>query len=292
MEQGVNLMKRIGRHLARLLVWSLVLLASPAGAAQDEKEISFGVAPGPYGDLVRKAIQPGLEKRGYKVRLVQFQDYVQPNLALAKGETRANLFQHQPYLEKFSRDHGLALSPVIRVPTAGLGIYSRKVKSLKELKKGDEVTLAQDPTNLARALRFLQKEGLIVLKASIDVTKASEKDIAYNPIGLRITPLEAAQLPRTLDTATVAVVNGNYAIAAGLKLSEALVLETLDENLKNLVAVRTADKDQPFVKDIIAVVESEEFRKAVEDPALVFSSFQKPDWYVAKWNRTAGSGGK
>ena len=266
------------------LTTALGLVNTGVGAEQDDKEISFGVAPGPYGDLITKAIKPGLEKKGYKVSLVQFQDYVQPNLALAKGETRANLFQHQPYLEKFAKDHKLDLAPVIRVPTAELGIFSHKVKDLKELRKGDEVTLAQDPTNLARALRFLQKVGLIKINPAIDATKASEKDILENPIGLRITPLEAAQIPRTLDTAAIAVVNGNYAIAAGLKLSEALVLETLDDNLKVLVAVRAEDKDKSFVKDIVEVVESDDFHQVVEDPANVFGSFQKPDWYLKKWN--------
>jgi len=268
------------RIIINAMLAVMLLIAVPAYAAD---EISFGVAPGPYGDLITKAIKPGLEKKGYKVTLVQFQDYVQPNLALSKGETRANLFQHQPYLEKFSKDHNLKLVPVIKIPTAGLGIYSRKVKSLKDLKKGDEVTLAQDPTNLARALRFLQKEGLIKINLAIDATKASEKDVVENPIGLRITPLEAAQIPRTLDTAAIAVVNGNYAIAAGLKLSDALVLEELPETLKNLVAVRAEDKGAQFVKDIIAVIESKDFRNAVEDQKNVFSSFQKPEWYVKKW---------
>ncbi|MFZ4394939.1 MAG: MetQ/NlpA family ABC transporter substrate-binding protein [Kiritimatiellia bacterium] len=277
----------MNKSILRTSLFTAAMLLTTALHAEDDKSISFGIAPGPYGDLITKAIKPGLEKKGYKVTLVQFQDYVQPNLALAKGETRANLFQHQPYLEKFSADHKLSLVPVIRVPTAGLGVYSRKVKDLKELKKGDEVTLAQDPTNLARALRFLQKIGLIKIKAEIDATKASEKDIAENPHELRITPLEAAQIPRTLDTAAIAVVNGNYAIAAGLKLSEALVLEELPENLKNLVAVRAEDKNAQFVKDIVAVVESDEFHQAVENQANVFSSFQKPEWYAKKWSTPA-----
>jgi len=277
-KEGDKEMKK--RIIINTILAALLLAAVAAHAAE---EISFGVAPGPYGDLITKAIKPGLEKKGYKVTLVQFQDYVQPNLALAKGETRANLFQHQPYLEKFSKDRNLNLAPVIKIPTAGLGIYSRKVKSLKDLKKGDEVTLAQDPTNLARALRFLEKEGLIKINPDIDATKASEKDVAENPIGLRITPLEAAQIPRTLDTAAIAVVNGNYAIAAGLKLTDALVLEELPDTLKIVVAVRAEDKDAQFVKDITEAIESEGFHSAVEDQNNVFSSFQKPEWYVKKW---------
>lgn len=255
---------------------------SAASAQITPKTIVFGVAPGPYGDLIKAAIQPGLEKKGYKIVLKEFSDYVQPNLALANNSIDANLFQHRLYLEKFSADKGLKLSPVINVPTAGLGIYSHKIKSLDELKKGDVVTVANDPTNLARALRFLAKEGLLTFKKDIDPVKASEKDIEQNPKGLVFKPLEAAQLPRTLDSATLAVVNGNFAISAGLKLADALKLEQLDESIKNLVAVKTADLDKPFVQDIKHVVESPEFLATVNDPKHMFKDFQKPDWLAAK----------
>lgn len=268
-----------------LLSLAFFLVPGSLAASQNDKEISFGIAPGPYGDLINQAIKPGLEEKGYTVSLVQFQDYVQPDLALSNKETSANLFQHEPYLTQFSKDHKLNLSSVISVPTAGLGIYSHKIKSLSELKKGDEVTIANDPTNLARALRFLQKVGLIKINPNIDAAKASEKDITENPIGLVITPLDAAQIPRTLDTVAIAVINGNYAIAAGIKLSSAIVLEKLDDNLKIVVAVRSDDQNQQFVKDIKEVVESEGFHKAIENSDL-FSSFQKPDWYVAKWGNS------
>ena len=246
------------------------------------KTIIFGVAPGPYGDLIKQAIAPGLEKKGYKIVLKEFSDYIQPNLALANGATDANLFQHGVFLEKFSADKGLKLSPLIRVPTAGLGLYSNKIKSLDELKKGDIITLANDPTNLARALRFLAKLDLLTFKKDIDPTQASEKDIEQNPRGLVFKPLEAAQLPRTLDTAAASVVNGNFAIAAGLDLNKALKLEVLDENLKNLVAIKTDDLEKPFVKDIKAAVESDEFLAVVTDPKFQFASFQRPDWIVAR----------
>mgnify|MGYP001420491060 CR=1 FL=1 len=278
----MNLSKFIG-GIARTAVALIISLGMNSAFAQATPQtIIFGVAPGPYGDLIKQAIQPGLEKRGYKIVIKEFSDYVQPNLALANGATDANLFQHQVYLEKFSADKVLKLSPLIRVPTAGLGFYSNKIKSLDELKKGDIITLANDPTNLARALRFLAKLDLLTIKKDIDPTKASEKDIDQNPRGLVFKPLEAAQLPRTLDTAAASVVNGNYAIAAGLNLSSALKLEVLDENLKNLVAVKTEDLNKPFVNDIKAVVESEEFLAVVTDPKRVFSSFQRPEWIVVR----------
>ena len=256
--------------------------STSASAQISPKTIVFGVAPGPYIDLLKVAIQPGLERKGYKIVYKEFSDYVQPNLALANGSIDANLFQHRLYLEKFSADKGLKLSPVINVPTAGLGLYSNKIRAVNELKKGDVITLANDPTNLARALRFLAKLGLLTFKKDINPLTASEKDIEQNPLGLVFKPLEAAQLPRTLDSATASVVNGNYAIAAGLSLSSALKLEDLDENIKNLVAVKTDDLNKPFVQDIKQVIESPEFLAAVDDPKNVFKEFQKPDWLTEK----------
>ncbi len=244
--------------------------------------IVFGVSPGPYGDMVKTAIQPGLEKKGYKVVIKEFSDYVQPNLALANGAIDVNLFQHRLYLEKFSADKNLKLSPVINVPTASLGLYSNRIKSIDQLKKGDIVTIANDPTNLARALRFLAKLGLLTLKKDIDPLTASEKDIDQNPHGLQFKPLEAAQLPRTLDSVAASVVNGNFAIAAGLSLSSALHLEELDENIKNLVAVKTDDINKPFVQDIKAVIESPEFLATIDDPKRFFKDFQKPEWLKEK----------
>lgn len=278
------------KHLLTITSRTLAVFAlgiSAVSAQITPNTIVFGIAPGPYGDLIKAAIQPGLEKKGYKIVIKEFSDYVQPNLALANNSIDANLFQHRLYLDKFSADKGLKLSPVINVPTAGLGIYSHKIKSLDQLKKGDVVTLANDATNLARALRFLAKEGLLTFKKDIDPIQASEKDIDNNPLGLVFKPLEAAQLPRTLDSATISVVNGNFAIAAGLKLSEALKLEALDENIKNLVAVKTADLNKPFAQDIKQVIESPEFLAAVEDPKSHFREFQKPEWLAAKVTKTA-----
>ncbi|ESS59364.1 NLPA lipofamily protein [Enterobacter cloacae S611] len=249
-----------------------------AQANSDPHTIVFGVAPGPYGDMVKQAIAPSLKEKGYKVVVREFSDYVQPNMALANGSIDANLFQHSLYFDKFTADKGLKLSKLIAVPTAGMGFYSHKIKSLDELKKGDIITLSNDPTNLARGLRFLQSLGLITIKESIDPTKASERDIASNPKGLVFKPLEAAQLPRTLDGVTASLVNGNFAVAAGMDLSSAIKQEKLDENLKNIIAVRSEDADKPFAKDIVTAVKSPAYRAAIDDPKNIFAAFQKPDW--------------
>ena len=279
-----------GKKTAWMTAIAAAFVLVTGSAVAENQKLVFGVAPGPYGDLIRFAIKPSLEKKGYTIEIKEFSDYVQPNLALNNGNLDANLFQHVRYLRKFSADKGLNLTEVITIPTAGLGIYSRKIEAknaddLKsKLKKGDSITVANDPTNLARALGLLQKNGLITIKETIDVTKASEKDIDQNNYGLLIQPIEAAQLPRSLDSVTLSVVNGNYAIAAGIPLSSAIIKEVLAEDLKNLVAVRTVDIDKPFVKDIKEVIQSEDFKNAVENPKYVFKDFQRPAWYVEKWH--------
>ncbi|ECZ5859418.1 metal ABC transporter substrate-binding protein [Salmonella enterica] len=228
-----------------------------AHADSSPQTIVFGVAPGPYGDMVKQAIAPTLKEKGYKVVVREFSDYVQPNMALANGSIDANLFQHTLYFDKFTADKGLKLSKLIVVPTAGMGFYSRKINSLDALKKGDIITLSNDPT------------------------KASERDIASNPKGLVFKPLEAAQLPRTLDGVTGALVNGNFAVAAGLDLSSAIKQEHLDENLKNIIAVRSEDADKPFAKDIVEAVKSPAYRAVIDDPKNIYSAFQKPEWMTA-----------
>jgi D-methionine transport system substrate-binding protein len=246
---------------------------------KEVKEIIFGVAPGPYGDMAKLAIQPELEKKGYTVKLIEFSDYVQPNLALGNGEVNVNMFQHSVYLENFAKEHKLELSRVISIPTASMGIFSKRYKSLSELPEGAVVTLPNDVPNLARALRFLVQENIITLKPDIDLTKASEKDIAENPKKLKFTPAEAAQLPRTLESADIAIINGNYAISSGLSLADAVAKEKLDEPYKNIIAVRTADKDAQFVKDIEEIVKSEAFRTVILDSKNIFKDFDFPEWF-------------
>lgn len=250
-----------------------------ATSSNQKKDITFGVAPGPYGDLVKLAIQPELEKKGYKIKITEFSDYIQPNLALSNKEIDVNVFQHQVYLENFAKEHKLDLVSIKNIPTASMGIFSKKYKSLDELKDGDTVSLPNDVPNLARGLRFLEQAGIITLKKDVDLTKVSEKDIAQNPKNLKFTPVEAAQLPRTLESSAIAVINGNYAISSGLSLSTALAKEKLTEEYKNVIAIRTEDKDSQFAKDIKEVVESEAFKKVVLDDKNIFKDFDFPDWF-------------
>lgn len=251
-------------------------------AAETSKEITIGVSPGPYGDMVKQAIKPEMAKKGYTVTVREFSDYIQPNLALSNNSIDANLFQNRRYLDRFSADKGLKLAEVITVPTASMGFYSNKVKSLNELKAGDVVTLPNDPSNLARSLDFLQKYGLIKINPDITPTKASLRDITDNPKGLVFKPLEAAQLPRALGGVTGSLINANFAISAGLKLSDAIQLDILPEDLKNMIVVRADDADKPFAKDLKAAVESAEFEAFFDRKDTMFSAFQKPKWMTER----------
>lgn len=262
------------------VVLSTVVLVSSAFAAP-KNEIVFGVAPGPYGDIVKLGIIPTLEKKGYKIEVKEFSDYVQPNIALGNKSIDVNVFQHQVYLEKFAGDRNLKISPVISIPTAALGIYSKKYKSIKEIKDGSTVTIANDPSNLARALRYLQALGLIKINPAIDATKASETDVAENPKNLKIQPVEAAQIPRTVDSVDLAVVNGNYAISAGI-YPTAISRETLEEKYLIVIAVRTEDLKSQFTKDIKKAIESKEFEKVIYDKKNVFKDFAIPQWLRKK----------
>lgn len=262
--------KKISVILTSLLMAATIVTA-------ETPSVIFGVAPGPYGDLVKLAIKPGIEKKGYKVEIKEFSDWVQPNIALANKSIDVNVFQHSVYLQKFSTDKGLKLSPVISIPTASLGLYSKKHKAIADINTGAVITIPNDPSNLARALRFLETLGLIKLSSDIDATKASEKDIAENPKKLKFQPVEAAQLPRTLESVDFSTVPGNYAIVSGI-YSEAITREILAENYIIVVAVRTEDLNKQLVKDIKEVVESKEFAEVINDPKNLFSHFQKPAW--------------
>lgn len=280
-------MKKSLKKLTGIVMIGVLALSALTGCGSKNtsaaKDITIGVCAGPYGDMVKKAIAPSLEKKGYHVSVREFSDYVLPDQALANGEIDANLMQHTAYLEKFAADNNLKISKVIAVPTAGAGIFSDSVKSLKELKKGDKVGIPNDPSNLARALGILSQEKVITLKKGIDQTKASEKDIAKNPKNLKFVTLDAAQISRSLDSLAIGVVPGNYAYAADLDFSKALAVEKLAEQYKNVIAVKTEDAKASLGKDLKEAVESEEFYKAVADQKSSFRSFQKPDCWTEKY---------
>ncbi|HGT4340750.1 TPA: MetQ/NlpA family ABC transporter substrate-binding protein [Neisseria meningitidis] len=257
--------------------------AASASAAADngaeKKEIVFGTTVGDFGDMVKEQIQPELEKKGYTVKLVEFTDYVRPNLALAEGELDINVFQHKPYLDDFKKEHNLDITEVFQVPTAPLGLYPGKLKSLEEVKDGSTVSAPNDPSNFARVLVMLDELGWIKLKDGINPLTASKADIAENLKNIKIVELEAAQLPRSRADVDFAVVNGNYAISSGMKLTEALFQEPSFAYV-NWSAVKTADKDSQWLKDVTEAYNSDAFKAYAHKR---FEGYTSP----AAWNEGA-----
>ncbi|MDM5314533.1 MetQ/NlpA family ABC transporter substrate-binding protein [Fictibacillus sp. b24] len=254
----------------------IIVLLTSCGSSEEgaTKKITLG-ATVPYSDMLEKGVKPYLEKKGYTVEVKEFNDYVQPNISLKSGSLDANLFQHKVYMDAFGAENNMKLASVITVPTAPIGIYSKKYKSLDEIKPGSTVTLANDPTNLARGLTVLRDNGLIEIDGSANPLKVSEKDVTKNPKNLKFQPVEAAQTPRTLDSVDLAAVNGNFAISSGLDLKDALVKDKLPEEIINRIVVLEKDKNSKLAKDLKAAVESDEFRKVIESD---FNEFHKPDW--------------
>lgn len=257
--------------------------ASAAAPSADnggaKKEIVFGTTVGDFGDMVKEQIQAELEKKGYTVKLVEFTDYVRPNLALAEGELDINVFQHKPYLDDFKKEHNLDITEAFQVPTAPLGLYPGKLKSLEEVKDGSTVSAPNDPSNFARALVMLNELGWIKLKDGINPLTASKADIAENLKNIKIVELEAAQLPRSRADVDFAVVNGNYAISSGMKLTEALFQEPSFAYV-NWSAVKTADKDSQWLKDVTEAYNSDAFK------AYAHKRFEGYK-YPAAWNEGA-----
>ena len=247
------------------------------GQAASVKEVRFGFCPGPYSKMVADFIEPELKKQGYKVTYVEFTDYVQPDAALDGGDIDANLMQHQTYFDSIVKTQGYNLSSIINVPTLGLGVFSDKYKTFEEVPDGAKVGIPTDAVNLARALRIARDLGYITLKADKDEQKASIADIDENPKHLEFIPLEAAQISRSLDSIALGFVPGNYAIAANLDYAKALGVEKVSENIKNVVAVNSKDKDT-LGKVLFDIVRSKQFIAALEANHY-YDSFTRPAWW-------------
>jgi D-methionine transport system substrate-binding protein len=244
---------------------SATTAGSTTAAESADTVLKIGATPVPHAEIlefVKKNLAPAA---GIKLEVVEFTDYVQPNVQLEEGLLAANFFQHKPYLDDFNASKGTELSFVTPVHLEPLGLYSKKSAELAALPEGATVALPNDATNLGRSLKLLADNGVVTLKEGAGTT-ATERDVTGNPKKLVFKPLEAAQLPRSLDDVDAAVINGNYAIEAGLKpATQALALEKTEGNpyVNGLVVAAGHEKDanivtlgkllqDPKVKDFIA----------------------------------------
>ena len=237
------------------------------GASKDLKTIVVGATPAPHAEIL-EAARPELKEEGYDLKIVEYNDYIQPNVALDTGELDANYFQHYPYLENFNKEHNTTLVSAGAIHYEPFGIYAGKTASLDALADGAKVSVPNDATNEARALLLLEANGLIKLKEGAGIN-ATKQDIVENPKNLDIQEIEAAQVARTLQDVDIAVVNGNYAIDAGLKVSDALAIEDSKSlaatTYANIIAVREGDEKSDAILALIKALESDAVRKLIEN---------------------------
>ena len=235
---------------------------------EETKKIVIGASPSPHADILKVA-KKELKKEGYELEIKEYSDYVQPNTALKSGDLDANYFQHKPYLDDFNKKKKTHLVSAGMIHYEPFGIFPGKTKTLKDLKKGATVAVPNDTTNEARALLLLQDQGLIKLKDGAGLT-ATKKDIVENKKDLAIKEIEAAQIPRSLKDVDIAVVNGNYALQAGLKVNkDALATEDADsvgaKTYGNIVAVKKGNEKLAATKALIKALKSDTVKKYIND---------------------------
>ena len=237
------------------------------GKSGDLEKITVGATPAPHAEIL-DAAKDILKEEGYELVVKEYTDYVQPNLALDSGDLDANYFQHKPYLDQFNEENKTDLVSAGAIHYEPFGIYAGKTKSLDDLADGAEVLVPNDVSNEARALLLLADNGLITLKDGVELN-ATKNDIVKNEKNLKITEVEAAQIPRSLQDADIAVINGNYAIEAGLKVSDALAAEDADSiaatTYSNIVAVRSGDEESDKTKALVKALTSDTVKKFMED---------------------------
>lgn len=262
--------------IALILVLALAALTACGGGSSEEaaggeadgdKVIKVAASPTPHAEILG-SVADALQEEGWTLEVVEFDDYVQPNVATTDGDVDANYFQHVPYLDEYNAQNGTNLVSVGGVHYEPMGVYAGTKKSFDELAEGDKVGIPNDATNGARALLLLQDNGVIKLKDGAGVT-ATEQDIAENPKNITIVPLEAATIPASLPDLALGVINANYAIGADLKIDEALATEAADslaaDTYVNVIVVNEENKDSEKTKALVAALQTDEVRKFIED---------------------------
>ncbi|SUP43185.1 MetQ/NlpA family ABC transporter substrate-binding protein [Veillonella criceti] len=267
-------MKKFLSVAATFVLGSALLLAGcgndqgNAATSSDKKvTLTVGASPVPHAEILEQ-VKDKLAKEGVELKIIEFSDYIKPNLALNDKELDANFYQHVPYMKKFEEEHNMKFVSAGTVHIEPMGIYSNKIKD-KDLQNaipnGAKVAIPNDPTNTGRALLLLQQAGLITLKEPNNIY-STKIDIAANPKNLDIIELEAAQTPRSLDDVDIAVINANYALGAQLNpVKDALFLDDKNSPYANLIAVRPGDENRPEIQKLVKALQSPEIKKFIED---------------------------
>lgn len=248
--------------LAAMCVFALGSFLFASGKKDNANTLTIGATPVPHAELLN-LVKDELAASGITLVVREFNDYVQPNEALIAGDLDANFFQHVPYLES-NENWKSRLVSAFGVHVEPLGLYSHKYKTIGELPAGSNIAIPNDPTNGGRALLLLQSNGLITLSASAGLT-ATIRDITGNPRNYRFTELEAAQLPRALGDVDAAVINGNYAMEAGLNpVRDSLIIEGSDSPYVNIITVRRGFENDPRIRALETALHSKKIKDYID----------------------------
>ncbi|ABE34403.1 NLPA lipofamily protein [Paraburkholderia xenovorans LB400] len=265
-----------------LLAATLAGFTAPTAYATDSgapsQELRVGFVPGPYADEFKAGVEPQLRKKGYAVRYIEFSTGLEANQAVYRGEIIADVMQHEVYLKSYNDRNGTDLVGVVQVPTPPMGLYSSKHHSLAEVKPGTRVAVPNDPVNLERALKILQRIGWIRIKPNPNPVDVTERDVIANPAGIKIVPLESAQAPRALEDVDYAAIQGNFAIFSGHKLTDALALEEMTPPYINQVVVKASNRNARATQDIVQAYQSADFQRAIRSNRF-YDGFRLPAYF-------------
>lgn len=251
-----------------VIALALVLALASVSALAENVKLTVGATPAPHAEILEVA-KDILKDQGVDLEIKVFNDYIIPNTAVESGELDANYFQHVLYLGEFNQENGTHLVSVGSIHYEPFGIYAGKVDSLDALEDGAKIAVPNDGTNEARALLLLEAQGLITLREGVGLA-ATKLDIVENPHNYDIVEVEAAQVPRSLGSVAVAVINGNYAIAAGLKVSDALAVEdgesdVIQNNYANVLVVKEGNENNEAVLKLLDALKSDQVKTFIEE---------------------------
>lgn len=253
-------MKNFLKFLSTICL-GLILVA--CASKNDAQKLVVGVSPVPHKELV-ELVRDDLKEKGIELEIVEFNDYVQPNLALKDKSIDANFFQHVPYMESFAKENNIDMVSVAKIHVEPLKIYSEKIKEISQVSQNAEVLIPNDPTNRGRALILLETAGLIKLK---DITKldSSVDDIVENLKNIRITTLNSEQIGPRLSEVEIAVINTNNAIASGINIDKAIFIEGKESPYANIITVLRENENDARVKTLVEVLQTEKVKKFIEE---------------------------
>lgn len=263
-----NVVKKV---LALLLVGVALLSMAGCGSSSSTRSegtnvVTVAATPVPHADMLNQIIDD-MKEKGYDLKVQEYTDYIIPNLAVDQGEVMANFFQHTPYLDEFNQERGTHIVSIGKIHYEPFGIYAG-TKNEFNISDGDKIAVPNDVTNEARSLNLLEKAGIIKLKAGAGLT-ATKIDIVDNPYNVEIVELDAAMIPRQLSSVAFACMNGNYAMEAGFKVSDALYIEDQSsiaaQTYANIVCVKEGDENAPWAKALVECLKSQKVKDFIEN---------------------------